>query len=127
MGHQTELVTAELSADATWTAEESMPLGPWKLRATQGYSHRANSVRTIAHESASLDWDGLISKAEVFYHQRGLPSTFHISPATVPSDLDQRLSERGYLIEKSSEVYCAPSAAVLAATTRPDSMGRIIL
>lgn len=117
---------AELSADATWTAEESAPLGPWKLRATHGYSHRANSARTIAPESASLPWDGLIAQAEAFYRQRGPPSTFHISPATVPFDLDERLSQRGYLIEKGCEVYCADLADVLAATVRTESTGSII-
>jgi N-acetylglutamate synthase len=127
MGHQTELVMAELSADATWVADESMPLGPWKLRATQGYSHRANSVRTISEESGSLQWDGLIAEAEVFYGQRGLPAIFHLSPATMPRDLDQRLSQRGYVIEKSSEVYCADPAAIRDATARRESSGQILI
>jgi GNAT superfamily N-acetyltransferase len=127
MGHQTGLVIAELSADATWTADESMPLGPWKLRATQGYSHRANSVRTIAEQATSLPWDGLIAEAETFYRQHGLPAIFHISPATVPPDLDQRLSQRGYVIEKGSEVYIADPALVRDATARLDSPGQIII
>jgi len=127
MGHQSELGMAELSADATWPAEESIPLGPWRLRATHGYSHRANSVRTVAAESMSANWDDLVTEAEAFYREHRLPSIFHISPATMPSDLDQILDHRGHLIEKSSEVLSADPVAICAATARQDFLGQIIL
>jgi ribosomal protein S18 acetylase RimI-like enzyme len=130
MGLVIDPAIAELAADATWPAELSVPLGPWRLRATHGDSHGANSVRT-AHpnpsESATANWPGLISQAEDFYRQRRLPSIFHISPATIPSDLDQILAARGYSVEKASHVWCADPAEVIRAAARPDSIGQIVL
>ena len=115
MGHTFDPITVELSVDATWTAEESIPLGPWRLRATHGYSHRANSVRTI-HSPIDADYPHLIEEAEAFYRARNLPPMFQISPATTPSNLDDLLAARGYAIEVPSQVWCANPADVVAAT-----------
>jgi GNAT superfamily N-acetyltransferase len=130
MGLAIDPAIAELAADATWPAELSVPLGPWRLRATHGYSHRANSVRTAQanpSESATADWPALIWRAEDFYRRHGLPAIFHISPATIPSDLDPILAARGYSIEKASQVWFADPAEVFRATARPDSIGQIVL
>lgn len=100
----------ELTADATWPAEEKRELGPWCLRATAGYSHRANSVRTAQQNlptTGEIPWSDLIAAAEGFYRQRRLPATFHISPASVPGDLDAILAARGYTVETQSEVWHA--------------------
>jgi len=130
MGLAVDPAIAELAADATWPAELSVPLEPWRLRATHGYSHRANSVRTAhANPSQSLtaNWPALISRAEDFYRRHGLPTIFHISPATIPADLDQILAGRGYFIERASQVWCADPAEVMRATARPDSISQIVL
>ncbi|MGA2442687.1 MAG: GNAT family N-acetyltransferase [Tepidisphaeraceae bacterium] len=130
MGLAIDPAIAELAADATWPAELSVPLGPWRLRATHGYSHRANSVRTVhpnPSESATANWPALISHAEVFYRRHGLPTIFHISPATIPADLDQILAARGYAIEKPSQVWSADLAEVIRAAARPESIGQIVL
>src|SRR5450432_3502249 len=66
MGHSIDPVLIELSADATWVAEERVPLGPWQLRANQGYTGRANSVRTACAEPADAPWLKLITDAEAF-------------------------------------------------------------
>jgi GNAT superfamily N-acetyltransferase len=98
----------ELTADATWPAEERIALGPWLLRATGGYSNRANSVRTAPQApsvSSDVSWLDLIASAENLYQQRNLPATFHISPATAPDDLDAVLTTRGYAVLNSSEVW----------------------
>ncbi|MGD0138459.1 MAG: GNAT family N-acetyltransferase [Tepidisphaeraceae bacterium] len=130
MGLAIDPAIAELAADATWPAELSVPLGPWRLRFTHGDSHRANSVRT-AHpnpsESPTADWPALISQVEVFYAQHGLPTIFHISPATIPAGLDQILAARGYAIERASQVWSADPSEVIRAAARPDSTSQIIL
>ncbi len=108
------ITEAELSADATWPAEESISLGPWQLRANRGFTNRANSVRTAGDKSDDYDWEELTARAEKFYRTRNLPPIFHITAASAPRNLDQRLASRGYRIEKSSNIWGADIAAVSA-------------
>ena len=112
---------AELSADATWPAEESLSLGPWRLRANRGYTNRANSVRTACRQPGNCDWDELMARAEEFYRDRNLPPIFHVTAASAPCDLDRRLAERGYRVEKSSNVWSADSMALCVGIALPDS------
>jgi len=130
MGLAIDPAIAELAADATWPAELSVPLGPWRLRFTHGDSHRANSVRTVhadTSESATADWPDLISRAQDFYRRHRLPPIFHVSPATIPADLDQLLAARGYSIEKPSQVWSADPAQVIHAAARQNSIAQIVL
>jgi GNAT superfamily N-acetyltransferase len=120
MGHDFDPVTVELAAEATWPAEESVAIGPWRVGASHGYTRRANSVRT-AHASVDADWADLIVKAEDFYRARSLRPTFHISPATVPPDLVDLLTARGYVVEAPSQVWSADPRQILAATHRTSS------
>ncbi|MGD0463136.1 MAG: GNAT family N-acetyltransferase [Tepidisphaeraceae bacterium] len=129
MGQLSDPALVELSADATWPAEENEPLGPWRLRATRGYSHRANSVRTVCAEGGGpvhVSWLELITEAEAFYRQRHLPAIFHISPATAPGDLDRLLDERGYDLGHSAEVWSADPGEVRDATERGGALGQIV-
>jgi ribosomal protein S18 acetylase RimI-like enzyme len=93
-------------ADAAWPAEEQIPLGPWKLRATHGVTRRANSVFTAGGGDASdaqvLKW---IDAAETFYVGRALPIVFQISAATGMRRLDALLAARGYGVNGASEVW----------------------
>lgn len=129
MGHAIDPVLVELSADATWLAEERMPLGPWQLRANQGYTGRANSVRTACGKADEPMADSLlklITQAEAFYRQRNLPPVFQISPATLPADLDQILIERGYGVSHSGEVWSAEPVEVQNKTARPGALENVI-
>lgn len=126
MGHPIAESIVELSADATWPAAQSEPLGPWRLRATHGYSHRANSVRTACAQAANENWNEMITAAEQFYRRNHLPSIFHISPTTVPVDLDAMLAGRGYATEKASNVCFAQPAEVRGAAARMMSGGEVI-
>jgi ribosomal protein S18 acetylase RimI-like enzyme len=126
MGHAIDRVSVELSADATWLAEERMPLGPWQLRANQGYTGRANSVRTACAEATECSWLELIAQAEAFYRQRNLPPIFQISPATMPRDLDEILIGRGYGISHTSEVWSADPTEVRKKTIQPGIPGNVI-
>jgi GNAT superfamily N-acetyltransferase len=121
-----DAVMTELSADAGWPAEETAALGPWMLRATRGYSHRANSVRTAARAVDPLPWEELISRAEDFYRTRSLPAIFQISPASLPTDLDQLLAMRGYARERQSQVWAADVHEVLQLTPHASNRGIVV-
>jgi GNAT superfamily N-acetyltransferase len=107
----------ERLADAAWPAAEQVALGPWKLRATGGVTHRANSVFAVTRAAVPADISPLIAGAERFYDARGLWTVFHICPAVLPSDLDSILEERGYETGSPSEVWTA-SAPEVAERTR---------
>ncbi|MEX2146079.1 MAG: GNAT family N-acetyltransferase, partial [Candidatus Rokuibacteriota bacterium] len=60
----------ERLADAAWPAAEQVALGPWKLRATGGVTHRANSVFAVPRAPVPGDVVPLIEAAERFYGAR---------------------------------------------------------
>jgi ribosomal protein S18 acetylase RimI-like enzyme len=99
-------VAIEQLADTAWPAEEVLPLGPWKLRATHGVTRRANSVFTAGGEDVSeaelLRW---VRTAETFYTCRSLPAVFQISEATGARRLDAVLERLGYRVDGVSEVW----------------------
>jgi GNAT superfamily N-acetyltransferase len=117
MGRTFDPLSVEVSAEATWPAEEVIAIGPWRAGASHGYTRRANSVRT-AHAPVDAGWPELIEKAEAFYRDHNLRAVFHISPATVPANLDDLLAARGYAIEAPSQVWSANPKEVLAAPRR---------
>jgi N-acetylglutamate synthase len=125
MGHAIDRVSVELSADATWVAEERLSLGPWQLRANHGYTGRANSVRTACAEATECPWLEMISQAEAFYRQRNLPPIFQVSPATMPRDLDEILIERGYGVSHAGEVWSADPTEVQNKTTRAGATANV--
>lgn len=107
-------------ADAAWPAGEQVLLGPWKLRATNGVSARADSVLTtpMGHRGVEPgDVARLIGEAETFYRARRLAVAFQISPATEPADLDRLLRGRGYRRRNEGEVWTADAGTVEARTT----------
>jgi ribosomal protein S18 acetylase RimI-like enzyme len=98
----------ETLADAAWPAAEVAPLGPWRTRATEGVTRRANSVFTAGGgPPAGDEMRRLVDAAERFYARRGLPPCFQISAATGARGLDALLAARGYVIDGASEVWTA--------------------
>jgi GNAT superfamily N-acetyltransferase len=63
------------------------------FRATGGYTRRANSIWPLGPPAAPLRPE--IDFARSWYASRGLPATFKMTPAAVPSGLDDALSEAG--------------------------------
>lgn len=63
---------AERRALAVWPAVESAALGDWVLRASGGYSTRANSVLAVG--SPGLPVPEAASRVVAFYADRGLPA-----------------------------------------------------
>lgn len=101
-----------------WRALEEENVGGWIARFSGGVTKRANSVLP---SSAPEDLDACIAKVERSYASRGLPAVFHISPESLPPDLDARLCERGYRRLSPTLVQYLPlEGCGNASTVEPD-------
>ena len=85
-----------------WPALEETLYDGWVLRASGGYTGRANSVNVVAPSSEKISQK--IEFCEEWYQAHGLPPLFRITPLAVQEDLDTRLSKRGYQRIKNSFV-----------------------
>lgn len=78
-------------ASRGWPAIESVPLGQWELRASHGFSKRANSAAASGDPQCSLG-DALTSVRE-FYHTRSLPARVQV---VADSPLEAHLRDAGW-------------------------------
>lgn len=98
-----EIRHLEALADRAWPPGEVAPCDGWELRATGlGIGRRVNSVATFADGAIPLT--DRISRAEDFYRQRGLPTTFKLTDASLPADLDRALGAAGYRLDAPTSV-----------------------
>jgi ribosomal protein S18 acetylase RimI-like enzyme len=74
----------------------------WVLRFANGYSRRANSVQPLY--ASTLDLDAKIDQCEAMYRERGLTSTFKLTGAAQPDQLDFALEQRGYATDGHTSV-----------------------
>ncbi len=90
----------------------------WRLRYNYGVTRRANSV--LAHSASSvIELDAKIAYVERFYARRNLPVRFQICPASLPTDLDATLADRGYTVPTPTSVQIAPLVALRAVDPGP--------
>lgn len=89
---------AERRALRGWPAIETRELGAWVLRASGGFSARANSVLALGSPGMPLD-DALLEVAE-FYGARGLPAWAQVM---LGSDLEAELVARGWDTARAGE------------------------
>jgi len=76
-----------------WPALESEALDGWELRASDGFSKRANSVQPFGPSSRPLAEK--VVACESWYDARRLPTVFRMTPFS-DAGLDGLLAERGY-------------------------------
>lgn len=102
----------EKLALAAWPAEETVWLGGWAMRATQGFTKRANSANAMVPQGAFV-----IAReaAEAFYDARGLPTIFRLTPLA-PVDTDDALAMAGYMKDDPSRVMIAALGDVAGPT-----------
>jgi N-acetylglutamate synthase len=100
----------ERAAVDSWPAREAFSLEGWRLRFTDGFSSRSNSVSTNAYDGASLD--KTIQAVEAAYRARNLPPQFQISPVTRPENLEAALVARGYAHKTPTWVMVADAAGL---------------
>lgn len=89
---------AERRALASWPARETAPLGDWLMRASDGYSARANSV--LADGDPGLPLDEALSRVRAFYAARGLPAWAQV---VVGSEMHRALESSGWVKARPGE------------------------
>ena len=106
-----EINELELIAHNAWFAQERMRLGGWLLRADNGITRRANSILPLG--PPGLDLTTAINFATEFYTSRDLIPRFQITEASLPSELDATLADRGFTKIFHVEVWTAEVSALL--------------
>lgn len=106
--------TAELErvGAATWPAVETAPLGDWLLRASAGWTRRANSLLPVGDPGLPLA--AAADAATTWYAERGLPPRAQLADGEA-ADLDALLADRGWLREAPTLLLTAPIDRVRAA------------
>jgi GNAT superfamily N-acetyltransferase len=109
----------ELRVNATAATTEQLVDG-WLLRAAPEYPfRRCNSTLPYAGDRIGLETR--ITIVESFYRDRALPVRFQMSPAALPTGLDDVLETHGYEIEEPTLVLLADTARVIDHTTSADA------
>jgi ribosomal protein S18 acetylase RimI-like enzyme len=117
---------AERRALTGWPAAESVPLGEWVLRASAGFSARADSVLAVGDPGAPID--DALAAVEEFYAARGLPAWAQV---VVGSEEEAALVGHGWLDARPGEAdthfqiaAVAQLARGLRASRRPAASAR---
>jgi len=83
-----------------WPAPDSEWLGRWWLRAADGFTARANSVRPLGNPG--LDIDAALASASRWYAARGLPIQVQV---VIGGSLDVELRRRGWTAHPEVAVH----------------------
>lgn len=111
-----------------WPAAETEPLGEWTLRASGGFTRRANSVLPLGDPGVPLDT--ALERIGRWYDARGLPTVITVATGQAGTDeeLAAALAERGWAAERHTRVRIAALAPLAdldtdATDTPPSSAG----
>jgi GNAT superfamily N-acetyltransferase len=88
-----DIASLEVIAADGWQPLEREALGDWVLRATNGYTGRANSVLPIGDPGVSID--DALDAVHTWYAARTLPALFQM-PLPLRDDLNAELTSRGW-------------------------------
>jgi ribosomal protein S18 acetylase RimI-like enzyme len=101
-----------------WRALESEPLGEWLLRASGGFTGRANSALCVG--SPGMDVPAALERVTDWYAERGLPPRLQVPQPDVAGPLLDALAARGWTWTPRVHIMTAELAHVLrAAAARP--------
>lgn len=101
--HRVEAGTLARITSRGWPAIESEPLGGWELRASGGFTGRANSALVVGDPGTTID--AAIDRVIAFYDSRGLPP---LAQVLVGSD-----DERAFLDRRWRPVEGARPGAIV--------------
>ncbi|MCF2532938.1 GNAT family N-acetyltransferase [Yinghuangia soli] len=104
------------AADRAWPAVEYAGLGDWRLRASAGFTRRANSVLVTGSPDRPLP--DAVAAAEAWYADRGLPAYFQV---VAGSAADRHLAEAGWEAQARAIVQVARLGAVADLLGDPDA------
>jgi ribosomal protein S18 acetylase RimI-like enzyme len=121
-GRSVTTSAAEIEQVATfgWRAIETVRLGEWLLRASGGFTRRANSALAIGDPGRGLD-DVLTTLAD-WYAERGLPPLVMTAEGASPPRLAEELRDRGWAEVSHSHVMTGEVSHALRAM--PDAVSR---
>ncbi|MER0482460.1 GNAT family N-acetyltransferase [Streptomyces sp. Edi2] len=104
-----------------WPAAETASLGEWTLRASGGFTRRANSVLPLGDPGVPLDT--ALERIGHWYDERGLPAVITVATGQAGTDeeLAAALAERGWTAERHTRVRVAALAPLADIDT--DAMG----
>ena len=111
--HRVPAEEAARRALGSWPAVEAEPLGDWVLRASGGFSARANSVFLTG--DPGMPWDDAVAAARAFYDARGLPAWAQV---VVGSPEDLRASADGWAQARPGEADSLLQVASVAQAVR---------
>ncbi|HZE37353.1 MAG TPA: GNAT family N-acetyltransferase [Stackebrandtia sp.] len=98
------IAALERACAATWPARHTRRLGAWLLRATAGWTNRANTV--LALGDPGVDLDAALGEVAEWYGAQGLPSGFAV-PLPLAKRLATDLERRGWYATHTVEVMTA--------------------
>ncbi|WP_231978595.1 GNAT family N-acetyltransferase [Streptomyces sp. TLI_053] len=107
-----------------WPAVEQEQLGEWTLRASAGFTRRANSA--LALGDPGLPLDRALAAVRTWYAARGLPALLEVSAPGSPEGLREELERRGATWTTRTLVRVAPLAG-LARGGAPAALDRVRL
>jgi len=96
-----------------WRALETEPLGDWLLRASDGFTGRANSALCLG--SPGLPLDAAARRVREWYAARQLPARMQVPLASPPGPLVEWLTDAGWSWSPRVHVMTAEIAHVLRA------------
>ncbi|MEU5208249.1 GNAT family N-acetyltransferase [Streptomyces sp. NPDC020742] len=113
-----------------WPATETERLGEWTLRASGGFTRRANSVLPLGDPGLPLD--AALERVEAWYAARGLPALIAVATGRTDADdaLAAELDRRGWVAERHTRVRISALAPLadapvdstaVALSRRPDA------
>ena len=92
-------------SDLTWPADEIKEIGKWRLRISDGFTMRANSVLPIGAApfgEPNLDIEKAVDEVVKIYQQKGLTPTFTL-PLPLYEELDNFLGDIGWGVKVGAE------------------------
>jgi N-acetylglutamate synthase len=108
-----------------WRALETARLGDWLLRASDGFTGRANSVLTIGDPGRAVR--DAVATVEAWYAERALPPRFQLPEPGATDGVRELLDERGYAWSLPVHVMTAELGHVLRAANARVGPGNVTL
>jgi GNAT superfamily N-acetyltransferase len=108
VGRPEQVQTLQSIAAAGWPAAETEQLAGWLLRASAGWTLRANSVLPLG--DPGLPVDRAMAFVDAWYARRGLPSVYSV-PSTA-TEVDEALAARGFTVARGAEILVLTGPAV---------------
>jgi ribosomal protein S18 acetylase RimI-like enzyme len=108
-----EVTEVQQVAALGWRALETARLGDWLLRASSGFTGRANSALGLGDPGEPVG--RALTAVEAWYAERGLPARFQLPDPGATGGLREALAERGYSWSPTVHVMTAELGHVLRA------------